>query len=47
MSQPDGKKMYLTWQDQGNLKNFRVDEAGHEWLKMHKKQLSAILFLSA
>ncbi len=34
---PDGKTMYVTLQDQGNLESFRVDDAGREWLMMHKK----------
>ncbi len=34
---PDGKTMYITLQDQGNLETFRVDEAGREW-KMSKEQ---------
>ncbi|MDP9076445.1 MAG: SMP-30/gluconolactonase/LRE family protein [Bacteroidota bacterium] len=34
---PDGKTMYVTLQDQGNLETFRVDEPGREW-KMAKKQ---------
>ncbi|WP_295794924.1 SMP-30/gluconolactonase/LRE family protein [Mucilaginibacter sp.] len=33
----DGKTMYITLQDQGNLETFRVDEAGREW-KMSKEQ---------
>jgi glucose/arabinose dehydrogenase/mono/diheme cytochrome c family protein len=28
---PDGKTMYVTLQDQGNLEKFRVDVAGREW----------------
>lgn len=34
---PDGKTMYTTLQDQGNLETFRVDDPGREW-KMSKKQ---------
>jgi gluconolactonase len=34
---PDGKTMYTTLQDVGNLETFRVDEPGREW-KMAKKQ---------
>ena len=34
---PDGKTMYTTLQDMGNLETFRVDEPGREW-KMTKKQ---------
>ncbi|HJP62636.1 MAG TPA: SMP-30/gluconolactonase/LRE family protein [Mucilaginibacter sp.] len=34
---PDGKTMFITLQDQGNLETFRVDEPGREW-KMSKKQ---------
>jgi sugar lactone lactonase YvrE len=34
---PDGKTVYITLQDQGNLETFRVDDPGREW-KMSKKQ---------
>ena len=34
---PDGKTMYVTLQDRGNLETFRVDEPGREW-EMSKKQ---------
>ncbi|MDB4919523.1 SMP-30/gluconolactonase/LRE family protein [Mucilaginibacter sp.] len=34
---PDGKTMYVTLQDQGNLETFRVNDPGREW-KMSKKQ---------
>ena len=34
---PDGKTMYTTLQDQGNLETFRVDEPGREW-EMTQKQ---------
>jgi len=34
---PDGRTMYVTLQDQGNLETFRVDEPGREW-EMAKKQ---------
>lgn len=34
---PDGKAMYVTLQDQGNLETFRVDEPGREW-EMTQKQ---------
>ncbi len=34
---PDGRTMYSTLQDQGNLETFRVDDPGREW-KMTKKQ---------
>ena len=34
---PDGKTMYTTLQDMGNLETFRVDDPGREW-KMSKKQ---------
>lgn len=34
---PDGKTVYTTLQDVGNLETFRVDEPGREW-KMAKKQ---------
>jgi gluconolactonase len=34
---PDGRTMYSTLQDQGNLETFRVDDPGREW-KMSKKQ---------
>ncbi len=33
----DGRTMYITLQDQGNLETFRVDDPGREW-KMSKKQ---------
>jgi gluconolactonase len=33
----DGRTMYITLQDQGNLETFRVDDPGREW-KMTKKQ---------
>ncbi|MGI4021370.1 MAG: SMP-30/gluconolactonase/LRE family protein [Janthinobacterium lividum] len=33
----DGKTMYVTLQDQGNLETFRVDEPGREWTLSHKK----------
>jgi len=33
----DGKTMYVTLQDQGNLETFRVDEPGREWKMSHKK----------
>ncbi len=33
----DGKTMYVTLQDQGNLETFRVDEPGREWLMSLKK----------
>jgi gluconolactonase len=34
---PDGKTVYVTLQDQGNLETFRVDDPGREW-KMAKEQ---------
>jgi sugar lactone lactonase YvrE len=34
---PDGKTVYVTLQDQGNLETFRVNDPGREW-KMSKKQ---------
>lgn len=34
---PDGKTMYVTLQDQGNLESFKVDEPGREWVMMHRK----------
>ncbi|MEO6633135.1 MAG: SMP-30/gluconolactonase/LRE family protein [Mucilaginibacter sp.] len=34
---PDGRTMYITLQDQGNLETFRVDDPGREW-KMAKEQ---------
>ncbi|MCJ8209610.1 SMP-30/gluconolactonase/LRE family protein [Mucilaginibacter sp. RS28] len=34
---PDGKTMYVTLQDEGNLETFRVDAPGREWV-MTKKQ---------
>lgn len=34
---PDGRTVYITLQDQGNLETFRVDEPGREW-KMAKEQ---------
>jgi len=34
---PDGKTMYVTLQDQGNLESFRVDEPGREWMMMQQK----------
>jgi len=34
---PDGRTIYTTLQDQGNLETFRVDDPGREW-KMTKKQ---------
>jgi gluconolactonase len=33
---PDGRTVYVTLQDQGNIESFRVDEPGREW-KMKKK----------
>lgn len=33
----DGKTIYVTLQDQGNLETFRVDEPGREWAMSHKK----------
>jgi gluconolactonase len=33
---PDGKTVYVTLQDNGNLESFRVDRAGREW-SMQKK----------
>jgi sugar lactone lactonase YvrE len=33
----DGRTMYITLQDQGNLETFRVDDPGREW-KMSKEQ---------
>ena len=33
----DGKTMYVTLQDQGNLETFRVDEPGREWMMTNKK----------
>lgn len=33
----DGKTMYVTLQDQGNLETFRVDEPGREWTMVHRK----------
>lgn len=35
---PDGKTMYVTLQDQGNLETFRVDEPGREWKMWQKKR---------
>ena len=34
---PDGRTMYVTLQDQGNLEKFRVDDPGREW-KMSQEQ---------
>ena len=34
---PDGRTIYITLQDQGNLETFRVDDPGREW-KMSKEQ---------
>jgi gluconolactonase len=33
----DGKTMYVTLQDQGNIESFRVDEPGREWVMSHLK----------
>lgn len=34
----DGKTMYVTLQDQGNLETFRVDTPGREWLMTQKQK---------
>jgi len=33
---PDGKTVYVTMQDKGNVEYFRTDTAGEEWVKMHE-----------
>jgi len=33
---PDGKTVYVTMQDKGNLEYFRTDTAGEEWVRMRK-----------
>lgn len=33
----DGKTVYVTLQDQGNLETFRVDEPGREWMMTNNK----------
>lgn len=34
---PDGRTMYVTLQDKGNLESFRVDRPGREWAMQKKK----------
>ena len=33
---PDGKTVYVTMQDKGNVEYFRTDTAGEEWVRMHE-----------
>ncbi len=33
----DGRTMYVTLQDKGNLESFRVDKPGREWSMQKKK----------
>ncbi|MCC6289702.1 MAG: SMP-30/gluconolactonase/LRE family protein [Chitinophagaceae bacterium] len=33
----DGRTVYVTLMDQGNLESFRVDKQGREWKAMHRK----------
>lgn len=35
---PDGRTMYVTLQDQGNLETFRVDQPGREWIMNNKSK---------
>jgi gluconolactonase len=36
---PDGKTMYVTLQDQGNLEKFKVDDPGREWQMSNEQKL--------